>query len=329
MVIRLFFIIITLLNALSCNAEIKITSVEKWCNVFSGSVVAFRFSMSADESFHGRTIWQFTSSGGIITRGERQLEIEQNDRESFEISIQIPEIKEGIILQSLLTVSVIQNNVSVPLASINKNIWVFHKDPFKNRKQFINDLNIHLYDPVKRTSNVFKKNNIPYKEIFNPDSISTIRKGLIIIGEDVSFRRHKGLPKLMLEAAANGISVLCLASADGELAIPGIGNNFLLYPDTLNFNQPHIIKLLDKRFDFNSWPPDNRIVKSTLKISEDKSHIISAKKSKEGGWPWMEVNYRNKTSCLIFCGFGIIEKWEDTPTPRYLLMSILEHVTRN
>ena len=46
------------------------------------------------------------------------------------------------------------------------------------------------------------------------------------------------------------------------------------------------------------------------------------------GWPWVEMEYEGGGR-LIICGFAMIEQWESTPAPRFLLARMLEYVVRS
>jgi hypothetical protein len=41
----------------------------------------------------------------------------------------------------------------------------------------------------------------------------------------------------------------------------------------------------------------------------------------------MEASWGEAGGRLVLCTFGIVEKWNDSPAPRYLLMKMLESVS--
>ena len=248
----------------------------------------------------------------------------------------VPEVKEGVIIQALLSLSVIQEGTKEALADFEKTIWIFPEDPFANRKKWLKNVKIHLFDPEKKTGELFEKAEIPFEAVQNIDSVTEIANGVVLIGEGVLFKDYRGLSEMMVKTAARGIPVLCLAAADGEMTIPGMGSVDLPCPTSMAFRQSDIITELDKRLDANAWPPDGKVVVSTIMLKGKKGPVIG--KIQKGGdeWPWMEMNFgkpvrqaQGRHGRLVMCGFGIIEKWESGPTPRFLFAKILEYIARD
>ena len=56
-------------------------------------------------------------------------------------------MKPGVILKLVLTVTA-RSDRGDPLASCDKVLWVFPADPFTDRAQWLESLNITLFDPA-------------------------------------------------------------------------------------------------------------------------------------------------------------------------------------
>lgn len=126
--------------------------------------------------------------------------------------------------------------------------------------------------------------------------------------------------------------MILLAPADGALSIPGTDGHGLpegIVPGELRFAREHIIAELDKRFDAAGWQgTDNTIPSSRIVIESRRGRVEAAVSEKPSAWPWMEVRFPNNGGVLLVCGFRVIQHWDNGPTPRFLLIRILESLCK-
>lgn len=320
-----FILVVSTGTIFAEEAKLMVALQEQWSNVFGGKESVFHLSVRAQEELNGRVGWQFSSSGRTLARGEREVSVQPGEIETVEVRLQVPEVKEGVVMQASLSVSVYKGGADDAVTNLEKQIWIFPEDPFSHQKQWLKELKIHLFDPEKKTAEVFSDAEIPFDRVSNIDSFAEIKEGVLIIGEGVSLRDYRGLSKMMLKAAAAGTPVLCLTLAGGEMTFPGMGDVDLPQPKSMSFRRNDIITELDKRLDADAWPPDGKVVVGSVKLNGEKGPVVG-EIEKQDGWPWVEIDFGNKEGRLVICGFGIIEKWNSGPTPRFLLARILEYL---
>ena len=126
--------------------------------------------------------------------------------------------------------------------------------------------------------------------------------------------------------AAGGVSVLCLAPVDGDFAFPGVEQGHPK-PGRVSLRASDVIGEFDKRLDSDGWPPRGKMVAAGLEPSSRRGRVVLSVTDSRQAWPWLEVTYPGGGR-LIVCGFGLIDHWQAGPTPRYLLMHILERLSR-
>ena len=231
-----------------------------------------------------------------------------------------------------LAVSVLKPGAPQPESAVEKQLWVFPRDPFALRKDWLKARNIHLFDPEDTTKPALKALEIPFTSIRNLETVHDLKDALLLIGEGVSFRDYRALSALMLHAAARGLPVVCLAPAGGQATILDPDDEALPSPNALRLRRADVIRQLDKRLDRIAWPPDGRIVQSSLVLRGERGPVVGVVTEGGEGWPWLELSFgptqvtEKKGGQLIICGFGIIDKWEAGPTPRFLFARMLEYV---
>ena len=87
-----------------------------------------------------------------------------------------------------------------------------------------------------------------------------------------------------------------------------------------------MISQLDKRLDTRGWPPDGKVIAAGLALKAVEGSVVGEITDGTSGWPWLEVQYA-KQGRLVVCGFGLMNHWEASPTPRYLFARVLESLT--
>lgn len=300
---------------------------EPWSNVFGGKESLFHVSVLGTSTFDGRLGWQLAAEGRTLARGEAAIAVRATVPGEAEIRVPIPEVKPGVIMQTRLSLVVM--NAEKEVVKHEKTLWIFPEDALANRGEWLKTLGLKLFDPVGKTSKLFDGLGIPYSTIRAIDSLSEVKDGLVLIGEGVSFKEYRGLAASMIKTAASGVSVICLAPAEGEINLPASGTGDLPPPLTMEFKREGVIQTLDKRLDSNGWAPDGRSVACGMALKGERGPVLVEVGNDSSEWLWIELGYAKNNAKCVICGFGIVGKWADSPTPRFLLMKILETVSVN
>jgi hypothetical protein len=138
-------------------------------------------------------------------------------------------------------------------------------------------------------------------------------------------QENRDLAEILAKTAARGVPVLCLAPAGGLVTIPGIDQAKAAVPARLAFRRHEIITDLDKKLDAAAWPPDGPIAGRSIILKAEEGSVVGEVARDAKGWPWVQVDYPDQHSKLVYCCFGLFGKrWETSPAPRFLLARMLE-----
>ena len=113
-------------------------------------------------------------------------------------ALKAPEVKEGVILESQLSVAAYAAGDEKAAAGHVKKVWIFPPDPFADRSQWLKGLKITLFDPERKTADVLEKAGVPFMFTKNPSALDELNEGLLVIGEGISWRDYRGLGESMV-----------------------------------------------------------------------------------------------------------------------------------
>ena len=299
----------------------KITPHEVWSTFFCNQQVKLHFDVHSDQKIAGRLLWTHAVEHRTLSRGETAVSVVPAEPVEAEISLGLPEVRSGVVMDTQLRLQLTDHRGDV-LAEFDHTIRLFPADPFADRRQWLRELDLVLFDPNRTTEKVFDDSKIPYRPIRAVSGLSLESGACLLVGEDTSLQDYRGLYGEAEELAAAGATVIFLAPADGSFPFPG-SDEGQPKPQRVTLRQQDVIRELDKRLDGEAWPPDGKMVKTSLQVLSTRRGAELSVKSSSDHWPWMQVIYPSGGRLLV-CGFGIIESWDTGPTPRWLLLRILE-----
>ncbi len=306
--------------------EVSLRVQEGWSGLFGGQPAEFHATVTAGKSFEGRVGWSLTIGRHTVARREATVTAGPGKAGTFEIRVDLPPVRDGVIVPAELSIVVLGSQNNSVETSLKKRLWIFPEDPFTDRREWLKQLHIHLFDPEGNTRTVFEAMDIPFSQTSNVDSLGVLKGGLLVIGEGTSFEDYRGLPEMLVHAAARGVGVLCLAPSGGQFPMPGAEGHRLPNADRITLRRSDVIGELDKRLDAWAWPPDGKVVASSLAPKAEREHLLAEVVAGSAGWPWLLATFPGQRGKLVVCGFGIIEHWNAGPSPRFLLARILEYV---
>lgn len=281
-------------------------------NVFGGDDVELRFRAPGPAG--GRLSWRVALGTATVKAGELPL-----GAGDATVKFAAPDVKDGIVLALKLTLG------AAGRAAHEHDLWVFPRDPFAGRGEWLKGLDLHLFDPKGDTAKVLAAAKVPFEEVRSVEALADLKAGVVVVGEGVSFKDERGLGAALPKLAAAGAAVLVLAPADGEVPVPGLGGpagglgEVALRRD--------MVRRLDKRLDPDGWAGDGPTVTRSLAVKAGDDGVAAEVAAGAGGWPWAEVRQEPGRGRWLFCGLAVVAKWDAGPTPRFLFARMLDHLT--
>ena len=292
---------------------------ETWSDFLGGSTQTLHVLAQPSGAGIKRFGWSLAVDGRVVARGEVPAV-----GGAAVIQVNIPAVKEGVVMPAVVSVEGLEPIVP----ATNKAVWIFAENAFSGKEEWLKSLDILLFDPDGGTATILEKTGIPFTSIRNPEALVSSSGRLVIVGEGVSLEDYPALAETIMRAAVAGRAVLCLAPASGSLLIPGAFDLQSGRPILIRFAQSAVIKELDKRLDAEAWPADGRVDARDLALKSDRQQVVGEFLPPGSGWPWFEAEFPGGGR-LIICGFAVIEKWEQGPAPRYLLVRVIENLFPN
>jgi hypothetical protein len=298
------------LSATCCRAGVVIRVLDRHTNEISR-----RFRIESDRPLTGHFVWRLTAGERTLARGQQDVAI-ADAAVTVSLKLRVDPLRDEVVLPASLATSVVVGEDEV--ARTESAILFFSEDPIAARGEWLRLLDVQLFDPAGRTESTLLKAWIPFRKITNPSRIRVMNGGTLIVGAGLSMRDYRGLAESTISAAARGTCLLWLSAADGELPLEAFTS-----ASKLSFSDSQVIKWMDKRLDVIPWGGrDLQVTQLRPSVVDDRASAVTA----ESGWPWLEAHWPKSDGHFVYCGFPIVDGWNDSPTPRYLLLRMLERL---
>ena len=303
------------------SADRVTVSLESGNGYFSNQQSSLKFSVQGIQQWVGSVQWTLYVGNRAINKGEKSLTLDSDNNNEFDILIAVPPVKDNLVLKAVLKIKLVNQNASDSIAFSNP-LLIFGPDPFRHQQDWIRQANIQLYDPSGNTAEILTGSKVPFNRIRSLDIDRLDRNGFVMIGSSTSLSKRQG--ESLLRLVESGITVVCLAPAKGSFPL-SFHHESRNRPVLMRFNDESIIKELNPALDSAGWGREQNVVSSSLHLSGNKLGSVANIQTDNHGWPWLEIEFSTSRAKLIFAGFSIVPNWNTSPTPRYLLESILHY----
>jgi hypothetical protein len=320
-----------LLHSVEQKERTTLRPKEEWSAIFAEKAVTFHFTVKAARDFTGRAVWTFAAENRTVLpkgRGEARLKVAAGQSAEFKVPLETPPLRPGVTLATTLTVALLADGAKDAAAVHERTLWVFGADPFAGRTKWLKEFKIALWDPdpQRKTAKAFESLKIPFEELPAAANLVAVKEGVLVIGQGASFRDEPRLAEDLVRAARRGVPVLCLAPAEGTFLLPGAGPGGDA-PRGFRFRRQDVITEFDKRLDARAWPPDGKVTAGSLALKAEDGKVVVEVLPGGGAWPWLEIEFPEEKSRLVFASFNFIGQWEAGPAPRHLLARLFEWLT--
>jgi hypothetical protein len=301
--------------------EPAIQSIEQWSDVFGRQEVKLPIRFNGSVADGQRVAWSAAVENRVIMRREETLRANGGNPPQITIAFQLPDEEPKVVVSVVVTVDAGTRRLTKPL-------WIFPRDPFADNRPFPNGTRLAVFDPPGGTSGRLAAANLKFDTIRNLDMLPKELPEVLVVGEGVNFREHRALAKLLVDSAANGCRILCLAPADGNFGVlqPRFGVRGA--PDYLHLRTSNVIADFDKRLDYLAWPGEGGVVRSSLVIQGKGGALTADVAADDAGWPWLDIGFAGGGR-LVVCGFALISRWDDGPAPRHILRHVLSYAQKS
>lgn len=309
-------------------AESEIEPVERWSNVFAGEEITHSFLLPTRVGVGRAVGWSVVVETAVIARRETAAHRNADGKSVLTVQFRLPQGESRAVLPVLIVVALGNREV------IAKRLWMYPRSPFEDPLPGVNPGELVLFDPHDKTADRWKQLPLKFRVQENVDALAKITSGVVVIGEGVSFREYRGLPRIIGRLARSGVKVLCLAPVGGSLSLAGNSEahrqagELPAAPRSLVLKQADVLADFDKRLDYVDWRGEKSPVGSRLQLGNKAGRISAKTTNGADGWSWLEAEYPGGGR-IVVSGFHCIEHWDAGPAARHALWRILAYVSRD
>ena len=310
--------------------DVQLVPVEDVSTAFAGDTVTIAFRVKSEQPIDGTLLWSHSAQQRTLNRGEADVR-QSDDGPTASFDLQLPVIRDGVTYQTLVTAEFVPRSENSAVTKLQRSLWLFPRNPIASQSARAEKLELELFDPDGQTRNALESIELPFQQLRTLDSSqrdassdNTPRHHVLLVGEGTSLAKGT-LIEAAVEAAQAGRRVVVLAPREGSFFLPGFGDDDGHKTGELRLVRESVITEFDKRFDAKAWPGAGGAVPFRgLRMGASRGRIQATVSDDRTGWPWLTMRFPDRGGVLILCGFQIVEHWKNGPTPRYLLVRILE-----
>lgn len=321
------FIVIAIISLVATSNCLALSIENSSKNIFSGRPGEILVKITHSELSGNRLVWQLSAKGRTLLSGKLHLN-HHRPEQPVPLHINLPRLAPAVILSANLNIKLITEPGNIIIHELNENIFIHAPNPFLNQSKMIRAIGIFLYDPQGDTANTLSLLDIPFTQIDRPESISHIKQGILIIGENTLPEKHSELEKFLLQESARGLPVLYLSSPHARIPISPTDDIYKYRLKSLALETTDMLNIFSPNKELHTWPgsdmePANKIGLTNTPIGE-----LVATQDLQTGWSWMEIAFIGTDARFIYLGIPLIESWNRSPVPRYLLLEIIKHLSK-
>ncbi|OGV70429.1 MAG: hypothetical protein A3K19_12725 [Lentisphaerae bacterium RIFOXYB12_FULL_65_16] len=314
------------LASLAAGAEEALPSLrvsQPWSCVFADHDLAFSVTVTAARPLSGRMGWSLAVAGRTVFRREQAVTSTPDKPAEVDLRTQLPPVKPGVVVAASLSVVLMEDGVSEPVAQLTRPLWIFPEDASHARHERLRELKLQVFDPERKLVPILEEAEVPFETIQSSGALEGVQAGTIVIGPGVAPEDNRGLWSVLAGLAAAGRPVLWLCPGEGRLNVPGAANSQLPAPMGLHLQRTDIITQLDKRLDASGWPPDGKLVGVSFELSGTGETTVLQVCPGDTAWPWFCAEFATGGR-LVLCGFDLVDGWAAGPVPRFLFARMIE-----
>ncbi len=313
----LYFPMPVLAQSLTIRAE------NNWAGIFAGRVTPYKIVLSSDQKSHSSITWKLISKGRVLSSGQQTVNFSNKESGTITLPLSSPPVKPGITLASRLIIEKADENDLQQRLVYDSNLTIYGPDIPLTEKKVYRKLDIQLFDPIGRTSEILDELSIPYSVLSKSQLINQTNTGLILIGAGIEFNSQRGLANALIDLAKKGQRILVLQPLSGQIRLATLSNS-AIKPSTMSFADDSIVTSFAEGF---KWINNDPMKTHGIRLDNRRQTILANIVSyQEASWDWFRLEFNQTDGQLIVCMLPFLDYIKENPVPKAIFSRLLIQV---
>ena len=292
-----------------------------WRGVFAGEISQYNIIVTSEQNSNVLLSWQLLLKGRTLSRGDQEISVGRGGTKVVSLPLRIPPMKPGTHLNAQLIIDVSSGVDSEHKEHYQSVLPVYGPNLLLTDIAIFRQLNIQLFDPVGKTSQLLNELKVPYNELSRDEILNFSAEGLVVVGAGADLDRHRGLMDVLVKLASEGKRVLVLQPSSGKVPLSELTPNSGVQPSTLSFSKDSIVKSFAQGYH---WIADDPLKNSGIALRSHRQKILAqVVEYQHDSWDWFSVNFQNTEGRFIICMLPFIDHIHRGPIPQLLFSRLL------